>query len=256
MTPDLAKITVPMMVCTSFSDANLHSVGSMRAFQQTGSIERHAYTHRGPKWSTFYGEDARPDPARVLRPAPTRTRRAPRSPPVRLEIRDRADHVVEVRDEQEWPLARTDWRQLYLGSDGRLERASAGHRGPGHLRPAAQTPPPSTYRFDAGHRAQRPDDAATAGGNHRQRTIRVCSSASRSGRTARRSRFNGLLRLRARPSLPKGRLRLAAARTRHRAQHPAPARTHISHPAAGPGRRADGPLCIPLSPSGQTVPCR
>jgi putative CocE/NonD family hydrolase len=39
---------------------------------------------------------------------------------MRLEIRDRADHVVEVRDEQEWPLARTIWRQLYLRADGTL----------------------------------------------------------------------------------------------------------------------------------------
>ena len=41
-------------------------------------------------------------------------------PPVRLEVRDRADHVVEVRDEQEWPLARTSWQQLYLRADGTL----------------------------------------------------------------------------------------------------------------------------------------
>ena len=47
LTPDLSKIRVPMLVCTSFSDANLHSVGSMRAFQQSGSIEPHAYAHRG-----------------------------------------------------------------------------------------------------------------------------------------------------------------------------------------------------------------
>lgn len=40
--PDLSKITVPILECTSFSDNNLHSVGSMRAFQQVGSRDRHA----------------------------------------------------------------------------------------------------------------------------------------------------------------------------------------------------------------------
>ena len=30
ITPDLSKITAPILVCASFSDANLHSVGSMR----------------------------------------------------------------------------------------------------------------------------------------------------------------------------------------------------------------------------------
>lgn len=31
----------------------------MRAFTDVSSVERHVYTHRGPKWSTFYGEEAR-----------------------------------------------------------------------------------------------------------------------------------------------------------------------------------------------------
>jgi hypothetical protein len=45
---------------------------------------------------------------------------------MRLEIRDRRDHVVEVRDEQEWPLERTDWRQLHLAAGGSLSEHEAG----------------------------------------------------------------------------------------------------------------------------------
>jgi predicted acyl esterase len=119
LTPDLAKINVPILVCTSFSDSNLHSVGSMRAFQQTRSSERHAYTHRGGKWSTFYGEPARRAQLAFF-DRHLRERDVTPLPPMRLEIRDRADHVVETRDENEWPLTRTDWRQLYLGSGGSL----------------------------------------------------------------------------------------------------------------------------------------
>ena len=119
ITPDLSKIRVPLLECTSFSDDNLHSVGSMRAFQQAGSAERHAYTHRGGKWAAFYGEDARRTQLaffdRHLREWDVNP-----LPPVRLEIRDRLDHVVQVRAEQEWPLARTDWRQLHLAADGDL----------------------------------------------------------------------------------------------------------------------------------------
>ena len=66
--------------------------------------------------------------------------------PLRLEVRDRADHVVEVRDEQEWPLARTDWRQLYLGSDGTLnEHPAREGRITFDLRRNAAA---FTYRFD------------------------------------------------------------------------------------------------------------
>lgn len=120
LTPDISKITAPMLVCTSFSDANLHSIGSMRVFQESGSTEPHAYTHRGGKWSTFYGDDAR----RAQLAFFDRHLRGSDSdplPPMRLEIRDTADHVVEVRDELQWPLARTDWRHLYLRTDGMLD---------------------------------------------------------------------------------------------------------------------------------------
>jgi uncharacterized protein len=119
LTPDLSKIRVPMLVCTSFSDDNLHSAGSMRAFQQTGSTERHAYAHRGPKWATFYGEQARQVQLAFF-DRHLRERDLTPLPPMRLEIRDRAERVVEVRDEQEWPLARTDWRQLYLAAGGTM----------------------------------------------------------------------------------------------------------------------------------------
>ena len=120
LTPDLKKITVPILVCTSFSDANLHSGGSMRAFQRVGSAHRHAYAHRGPKWASFYSEDARQHQIAFFNRHLKDDQNAARLPPVRLEIRDRLDRVVEVRDEQEWPLARTNWRQLHLAGEGIL----------------------------------------------------------------------------------------------------------------------------------------
>jgi hypothetical protein len=119
ITPDLSKITAPILECASFSDDNLHSVGSMRAFQRVASAHRHAYIHRGPKWATFYGEEALRHQLAFF-DRHLREQDVPELPRVRLEIRDRLDHVVEVREEQEWPLARTDWRRLHLGGDGAL----------------------------------------------------------------------------------------------------------------------------------------
>ncbi len=125
LTPDLAKITVPMLVCTSFSDPNLHSTGSMRAFQQAGSVERHAYAHRGPKWAAFYGQEARHAQLAFF-DRHLRERDAAPLPALRLEVRDRRDHIAYLRDESEWPLERTDWRQLHLAPGGTL----AEHPGP------------------------------------------------------------------------------------------------------------------------------
>ena len=125
LTPDLAKITVPMLVCTSFSDSNLHSTGSMRAFQHVASPDRYAYSHRGPKWATFYGDDARAAQLTFFNRYLRSSDDLPKPPRLRLEVRDRRDNVVEVRHENEWPLARTRWQRLYLGRGGRLSEDEA-----------------------------------------------------------------------------------------------------------------------------------
>jgi putative CocE/NonD family hydrolase len=95
------------------------------AFQHVGSEDRHACAHRGPKWATFYGEEARQTQLAFF-DRHLRGRDVAPLPRMRLEIRDRRDHVVEVRDEQEWPLERTDWRQLHLAPGGTLSEHEAG----------------------------------------------------------------------------------------------------------------------------------
>jgi putative CocE/NonD family hydrolase len=115
--PELAKIDVPALVCGSFSDNNLHSRGSIAGFEQISSAERHLYTHRDGKWATFYADDAR-DAQLQFFDRHLRGHDARRLPPVRLEVRDRRDHVVEVRDETSWPLPSTQWTSRYLTADG------------------------------------------------------------------------------------------------------------------------------------------
>ncbi len=115
ITPNLAAITVPMLVCTSFSDDNLHSVGSMRAFQRVSSTDRFAYSHRGPKWATFYSEPARTAQLQFF-DWYLKERDVPKLPRLRLEVRERERDVAAVREEQEWPLARTNWTSLHLGA--------------------------------------------------------------------------------------------------------------------------------------------
>jgi predicted acyl esterase len=119
LAPKLGEITVPMLVCTSFSDNNLHSTGSMRAFEDAASEHRYAYTHRGPKWATFYS-DAAFAAQRDFFDRFLRGKDAPEPPRVRLEVRESRSKVVAVRGEREWPLARTEWRRLALAGDGAL----------------------------------------------------------------------------------------------------------------------------------------
>jgi predicted acyl esterase len=115
LTPDLGAITVPMLVCASFSDHNLHSQGSFRLFEDAGSADRYLFTHRAPKWATFYGVEARQTQLaffdRHLRELDVSL------PRVRLEVREARDRVAEVRTEHEWPLARTRWEDRFLDAD-------------------------------------------------------------------------------------------------------------------------------------------
>ncbi|OIN79611.1 CocE/NonD family hydrolase [Mycobacterium malmoense] len=124
LVPDLSAIKVPMLVCGSFSDNNLHSRGSMRAFTRGGSTHARLYTHRGGKWATFYSEAALAEQLKFFRDV---LDGAPDSRSVRLEVREDRDTITAVREEAEWPLARTRWRPLYLGDAGVLapERPSA-----------------------------------------------------------------------------------------------------------------------------------
>jgi putative CocE/NonD family hydrolase len=121
---DLESIEVPALVCGSFSDHNLHSRGSIDGFERIGSVERHLYTHRTGKWAEFYSDHAKAVQLqfldRHLRGLPT-----PSLPVVRLEVRAAREEVVEVRDEDEWPLARTRWTPRYLGAGGLTDEPAA-----------------------------------------------------------------------------------------------------------------------------------
>lgn len=125
LVPDLSRIEVPALICGSFSDNNLHTRGSIRAFEQIGSVERHLYTHREGKWANFYSEESRRAQLSFLdRHLRDRAGGAP-LPRVRLEIRESRDRVAEVRNEQSWPLERTNWTPLHLTTDGlRLDPAA------------------------------------------------------------------------------------------------------------------------------------
>ena len=53
----LEEITVPMLVCASFSDHSLHTMGSFRAFIKARSKHKWVYTHRTGKWDSYYSPE-------------------------------------------------------------------------------------------------------------------------------------------------------------------------------------------------------
>jgi uncharacterized protein len=126
LAPALERIEVPALICASFSDQGLHTRGSFEAFRRIASRQRFLFTHRGGKWSTFYSAQALALQARFFDCFLKGQAGAMDGfGPVRLEVRERADQVVEVRDEPAWPLPSTRWTSLHL-APGALRRDRPG----------------------------------------------------------------------------------------------------------------------------------
>jgi putative CocE/NonD family hydrolase len=127
LVPDLTNIYVPALICGSFSDNNLHGRGSVRGWERISSADRFLYTHRGGKWATFYSPEARAVQLRFFDKY-LRGQDVLAPPPVRLEVRESCDVITSVREEDDWPLRRTEWTALYLSAAGLVATppASAG----------------------------------------------------------------------------------------------------------------------------------
>jgi predicted acyl esterase len=116
---DLEAIRVPALICGSFSDQGLHSKGCFDAYMRIRSEHKWLFTHGRGKWTVYY-EDAALAYQRqfldcFLKGADNGMLQRPR---VRLEVRKTIDEY-SVRDEADWPLPNTDYRELYLSAPDR-----------------------------------------------------------------------------------------------------------------------------------------
>lgn len=114
--PKIELITIPTLLCASWSDKGLHTRGTFEAYRRIPSKEKWLYTHGGSKWERFYSEDALEYQKKFfdhyLKGMENGWENTPR---VRLEIRETRDEY-QVRFENEFPLARTQYKKLYLNA--------------------------------------------------------------------------------------------------------------------------------------------
>ena len=121
LVPDLASIDVPALVCASFSDHNLHTGGSFRGFAQIASGQKWLYTHRAPKWATYYSPDALATQVAFFDHFLNGADNGFASKtPVRVEVRDTREHVHRIIETTTWPPAEVVPLTLYLRGDGTL----------------------------------------------------------------------------------------------------------------------------------------
>lgn len=123
---DLSKITVPAFVVASWSDHGLHARGTLEGFKKIASKEKWLLVHGRKKWQYFYQnvERQRQFFDWFLKGADSEIKYWPK---VSLEIRERF-FIGNFRDENEWPLARTQYIELFLNaSDGSLSKSPYKH---------------------------------------------------------------------------------------------------------------------------------
>jgi hypothetical protein len=111
---DLVGIEVPAFVVASCSDHGLHTRGTLEAFKKISSKQKWLEVHGQKKWYYYY----RPDNVEKQRCffdhfLKDQDNEVSSWPKVNLEVRERA-WVGKFRTEREWPLARTQYRQLFL----------------------------------------------------------------------------------------------------------------------------------------------
>lgn len=129
LTPDLQRITVPALVCGSFSDHCLHTRGSFRVFEEISSQYKWLYTHRGGKWAVYYSAEALAFQRKFFDYFLKGEENGMLDvSPVRLEVRDTGNVIHAVKMERHFPLPQTQWTPLYLnGATDQLSEAAQEH---------------------------------------------------------------------------------------------------------------------------------
>jgi hypothetical protein len=121
---ELEAIETPAYVVASWSDQGLHTRGTLEAYKRIASKEKWLEVHGRKKWHYYY-EPSRVEKQRQFFDHYLREPGSvvPAWPRVLIEVRERAN-VGRFRAEQEWPLARTLFRKLYLNAaDGMLHHS-------------------------------------------------------------------------------------------------------------------------------------
>jgi predicted acyl esterase len=113
---DLSKITVPAFIVASWTDHGLHTRGTIEGFRRIASEDKWLVIHGRKKWWHFYQmenvEKQRQFFNHFLKGIENHVKDWPR---VTLEIREKY-YVGDLRTENEWPLARTRYKKLFLNA--------------------------------------------------------------------------------------------------------------------------------------------
>ena len=115
--PDWRDVEVPLLSAANWGGQGLHTRGNFEGFVHAASKEKWLEAHGGAHWESFYTRDGERLQKRFfghfLKGEDTGWAK---QPPVELKVRHPGEQFT-IRQENEWPLARTRWTRFYLDPD-------------------------------------------------------------------------------------------------------------------------------------------
>jgi predicted acyl esterase len=112
--PDLSKVEVPLLSAANWGGQGLHTRGNFEGFTRSSSKDKWLEVHGGSHWAPFYTDYGVALQKRFfdffLKGEKNGWDKQPR---VLLNVRHPGEKF-EQRNEDEWPLARTQWTRFYL----------------------------------------------------------------------------------------------------------------------------------------------
>ena len=120
----LNTIEVPALICATWSDQGLHSRGSFEGYKKVSSKDKWLFTHGRQKWDVYYSDEALKSQKDFFdRYLKELDNGFDSIPSVRLEVRESLEDY-EVRYEDSWPIARTQYQMLFLnGQSNELQNS-------------------------------------------------------------------------------------------------------------------------------------
>lgn len=117
--PDVSLIQVPLLSAANWGGMGVHPRGNFEGYIDAGSNQKWLEVHGDSHFSPFYRKEGVELQKRFLGYfLQGKDTGWDRQPPVQLQIRRPGEHFT-IRDEQEWPLARTQWTKFFLDPSSR-----------------------------------------------------------------------------------------------------------------------------------------
>ena len=117
-TGDLSKVKVPMLSTANWGGQGLHTRGNFEGFVRAASTQKWLEVHGGSHWAPFYTDYGVGLQKKFFNYFLKGEQNGwDKQPKVQLNVRHPGEKFV-IRHENEWPLARTQWTNFYLDTDG------------------------------------------------------------------------------------------------------------------------------------------